>query len=140
MNWKLSAVKLGLLPLLSTLPFVTCGCSVIMAAHQPSKKNLTVLRPGTPRSEVLAELGRPKSTRLIDLHRTDHFEFTQGYSKEVKVGRAFAHGTIDLATSGLWELAGTPAEAIFSGKRMSFEVTYDDLDHVLSVQRLQSED
>lgn len=117
-----------------TLSFT--GCSVYMAASQPPKKNLAVLRPGTPRSEVLAELGKPSSSRLVNLRRRDWFLFTQGYSKEARVGRAFAHGTIDIATLGLWELAGTPAEVILSGKRMSFEVRYDDFDNVISVQKV----
>ncbi len=140
MNRMRSRATMGVAALLSALLLAVSGCSVFMAVHQPSKKNLAVLQPGTPRAELLAELGRPRSTRLIDLQRSDLFEFTQGYSKEAKVGRAFAHGTIDLATSGLWELAGTPTEAIFSGKRMSFEVTYDDQDRVLFVRSIEVRD
>lgn len=116
------------------------SCSVYMAAHQASQKDLSVLRPGTPRSAVIASLGRPKSSRLIELQRIDLFEFTQGYTKEVKVGRAFVHGTADLATGGLWELAGTPAEAVFSGKKMSFQITYDNRDCVEIVNRVKIED
>jgi hypothetical protein len=119
---------------------ITSGCSVYMAAKQPAKKNLTVLKPGTPRSSVLAELGAPRSSRLVDLLRKDWFVFTQGYSKEARAGRAFAHGTLDIATSGLWELAGTPTEALLNGKKMSFEVTYDHLDRVLSVARVHVAD
>lgn len=116
------------------------GCSVYMAANQPRKRDLSVLQPGTPRAQVIAEFGQPKSTRLVDLQITDVFEFTQGYSKEARVSRAFAHTTIDLATLGLWELAGTPTEAVFSGKKLSFEVTYNGSNVVDRVTKLKVED
>ena len=112
------------------------GCSVFMAADQPDKRDLTVLTAGTKRSDIIAELGQPLTSRLVGLTRVDLFTFTQGYSKEAKVGRAFAHGTLDVATGGIWEIAGTPAEAMFSGKKLSYEVTYDRFDRVQRVLRL----
>lgn len=112
------------------------GCSVFMAANQPEKRDLSVLTSGTSRSEILAELGQPLTSRLVGMNRVDLFTFTQGYSKEAKVGRAFAHGTLDAATGGVWEIAGTPTEAVFSGKKLSYEVTYDRGDRVQRVVRL----
>ena len=112
------------------------GCSVFMAADQPDKRDLSVLTAGTSRNDIIAELGQPLTSRLVGLSRVDLFIFTQGYSKEAKVGRAFAHGTLDVATGGVWEIAGTPAEAMFSGKKLSYEVTYDRWDRVQRVQRL----
>ena len=38
------------------------GCAVYMAANQPDKKDLEVLKVGTPRSVVVAELGAPIQT------------------------------------------------------------------------------
>jgi hypothetical protein len=112
------------------------GCSVFMAADQPHKRDLSVLTAGTNRREIIAELGQPMTSRLVGLKRVDLFTFTQGYSKEAKIGRAFAHGTMDVATGLVWEIAGTPAEAMFSGKKLSYEVTYDQNDRVQRVQRL----
>lgn len=112
------------------------GCSVFMAADQPDQRDLSVLTAGTKRREIIAELGQPMTSRLVGLKRVDLFSFTQGYSKEAKIGRAFAHGTLDVATGGVWEIAGTPAEAMFSGKKLSYEVTYDENDRVQRVQRL----
>jgi len=112
------------------------GCSVFMAANQPDLRDLSVLTAGTRRQAIIAELGQPVTSRLVGMNRVDLFTFTQGYSKEAKVGRAFAHGTLDVATGGVWEIAGTPTEAVFSGKKLSYEVTYDRLDRVLRVVRL----
>lgn len=112
------------------------GCSVFMAANQPDKKDLGLLTMGTPRNTILQEFGQPLSSRLAGMNRVDLFTFTQGYSKEAKVGRAFAHGTLDVATSGVWEIAGTPTEALFSGKKLSYEVTYDRNDRIQRVVRL----
>ena len=107
-----------------------------MAANQPPQKDLEILTAGTSRKRILSEFGQPLSSRLVGMNRVDLFTFTQGYSKEAKVGRAFAHGTMDLATGGVWEVAGTPTEAVFSGKKLSYEITYDRYDRVLRVVRL----
>jgi hypothetical protein len=112
------------------------GCSVFMAANQPELRDLSILTSGTPRSQVISEFGQPISSRLIGLNRVDLFTFTQGYSKEAKVGRAFAHGTMDVATAGVWEVAGTLTEAVFSGKKLSYEVTYNSHDRITRVVRL----
>lgn len=112
------------------------GCSVFMAANQPPERNLEILTAGTSRKRILSEFGQPISSRLVGMNRIDLFTFTQGYSKEAKVGRAFAHGTMDVATGGVWEVAGTPTEAVFSGKKLSYEITYDRYDRVLRVVRL----
>ncbi len=112
------------------------ACSVFLAANQPDKKNLSVLVAGTPRARILAEFGQPVSSRLVDNRRIDLFSVTQGYSKEAKASRAFAHGVGDIATVGLWELAGTPTEVVFSGKNLSYEVTYDSFDRVARVVKL----
>jgi len=118
------------------LSLAQSGCSVFMAAEQPDKKDLGILTMGTSRKAILEEFGQPLTSRLVGMNRVDLFTFTQGYSKEAKVGRAFAHGTLDIATSGVWEIAGTPTEAVFSGKKLSYEVTYDRNDRVQRVVRL----
>jgi hypothetical protein len=107
-----------------------------MAANQPPRKDLDVLTAGTPRSVIIAEFGQPLSSRIVGANRVDLFSFTQGYSKEARAGRAFAHGTMDLATGGVWEIAGTPTEAVFSGKKLAYEVTYDNSNRVIRVSRL----
>ncbi len=51
------------------------GCGVYMAANQPRQKDLSVLREGTPRSRVIAELGSPVWTGQKDGNTVDVFAF-----------------------------------------------------------------
>jgi hypothetical protein len=98
-----------------------------MAAKQPPEKNMDVMNIGTPRSVVLGELGQPVSSETNkDGQKVDVFSFTQGYGTGLKTGRAIFHGLADVATLGLWEVAGTPTEAVWSGTKVSYEVTYDE--------------
>jgi len=115
------------------------GCSVYMAAKQPDKKDLGVLSPGTPRSLLLAELGQPVASEERDGRRVDIFTFTQGYGTATKTGRALFHGAADVFTLGLWEVVGTPTEAIFDGDKLSFEVRYDGDEKVDEVVPLRDE-
>ena len=113
------------------------ACSVAMAAHQPSRKDVGVLSPGMPRNMVLAELGAPVSSERKAGQRVEIFAFTQGYRKGVKVSRAILHGSADVMTFGLWEVAGTPTEALLNGSKKAFEVTYDASDRVETVVPLR---
>ncbi|MNP29411.1 hypothetical protein D3C76_1224360 [compost metagenome] len=78
---------------------------------------------------MIAEFGAPVLSEYRDGTRVEIYTFQQGYSKWVKVGRAFGHGVADVASIGLWEVFGTPTEAYFNGKETSYEVSYgpDDL-------------
>jgi hypothetical protein len=98
---------------------------VLKATEQPDKKNLNVLSPGVPRNYVIAELGAPNFSEERDGTTTDIFAFRQGYSKQVKAGRAFGHAAADVLTWGLWEIVGTPVEALADGTPVKVEVTYD---------------
>lgn len=130
-----TSVTVGLLVAVGLLS--QTGCAVFMAARQPPKKDLSVLQEGTARSLVLAELGQPVATETRDGRRMDVFAFVQGYSKGAKAGRALFHGAADVFTLGLWEVVGTPTEAVFDGSKKSFEVTYDENDRVLKVVDLK---
>ena len=112
---------------------VTSGCSVVMAAKQPSKREVGLLSTGVPRNLVLAELGQPVATETRSGKRVEVYSFVQGYSKGVKVSRSIAHASADVLTFGLWEAVGTPTEAIFDGTRVAYEVTYDASDRVEQV-------
>jgi uncharacterized protein YceK len=126
--------KLKPLLICSTLSLVVgmliSGCSVVMASRQPSKKDLTVLKPGTERDRVIAELGVPVSTEKLDSGRKDIYTFIQGYTTATKVSRAVFHSAADVFTIGLWEAVGTPIEGAFDGKRISVRVIYDSKDLV----------
>jgi hypothetical protein len=66
------------------------------------------------------------------------FKFVQRYSTGAKAGRALAHGAADVATFGLWDVVGTPTEAIFSGDEMAYEVSYDQDNKVDEVTTLRN--
>ena len=108
------------------------GCAVFMAAKQPKKKNLAVLAPGTQRPLLIAEFGAPIHTETKDGNKVDIFSFVQGYSTGAKTGRAVFHGAADVFTLGLWEVVGTPTEAILDGQDMAVQVDYDAADKVVS--------
>ncbi len=101
------------------------GCGVYMAANQPRQKDLSILKEGTPRSRVIAELGPPVWTGQQSGSTVDVFAFRQGYSGGARAGRAFIHGVLDVATWGLWVVVATPAESLAGGADIKVEVAYD---------------
>ncbi len=125
--------------MLSALPAFS-GCAVYMAANQPDKRDVSVLQEGTYRGKVLAELGQPVSTETRDGQRVDVFNFVQGYSDGAKVGRAALHAAADVFTLGLWEVVGTPIEAVADGSEVQVEVFYDAEDNVKEVKALKGEE
>jgi len=88
---------------------------------------------------LLAELGQPTATETRDGRKVDVFSFTQGYSKPAKAARAVFHGVADVFTLGLWEVVGTPTEAVFDGTKIGLKVTYDGNDRVENVVDLRKE-
>ena len=116
------------------------GCSAYMAANQPSKKDLTVLKVGNPRASVIAELGAPVYTSDKTGKTVDIYNFVNGYHGLVKGGRAVLHGVADVATLGLWEVVGTPIEGAANGTKMSVEVTYDAYDRIEKVVPLRGQE
>lgn len=119
------------------LALTVAGCSVAMAAHQPSRKDVKLFSQGVPRSLVVAEVGAPVTAEMRAGKRVEVYAFTQGYSKAARVGRTIGHGAADVFTLGLWEVVGTPTEAAFNGKRLVYEVTYDAADRIESVAVLK---
>lgn len=104
-----------------------------MAAKQPNKRDVSLFHEGTRRSLIIAEYGHPTTTEETKNGRIDVFKFTQGYSKVAKTSRAVGHGAMDVMTLGLWEVIGTPAEAIADGTEMAVEVQYNENDVVTQV-------
>lgn len=116
---------------------ILSGCAVVMAAKQPGKKDLTVLRAGTERGLVLAELGQPVSSEKENNTTRELYKFVQGYSKVTKAGRALFHGAADVFTVGMWEAVATPTEAVFDGSEMLVQVIYDENNKVSKVDLLK---
>ncbi|PSJ18162.1 hypothetical protein C7H79_04570 [Nitrosomonas supralitoralis] len=118
---------------------VVSGCSVFMAAKQPEKKDIELLKEGVTRTQLISEFGAPVMSEYKDGKRFEIFKFIQGYSTGTKAGRAFLHGAANVATLGLWELVGTPTEIAFSGNDMAFQVEYDENDVVNEITIIKKE-
>lgn len=101
------------------------GCSVYMAASQPTKKDLAILNTGTDRDYVIAEFGAPVVSELTADGKKEIYTFIQGYNKAVKVTRAAFHGMADVASIGLWEVIGTSVETAYSGEKISVRIIFD---------------
>lgn len=129
-----------LLLLTGTLLLSASGCAVMKATQQPDKKNLSVLSQGTPRTHLIAELGPPIWSEERRGVTTDVFVFKQGYSKGTKAGRAFVHGAADVATSGLWEIVGVPAETLANGTPVKVQVVYDSTQKVSDIEVIEGQD
>ncbi len=99
----------------------------MMAAKQPEYTDLSVLRQGASRSEIVSAFGRPmitdkdKNGNLIETYK-----FKQGYTKGTKVVRVMFHIVADVFTIFLWEFIGMPAEIIFDGNSVTVDATYDE--------------
>lgn len=113
------------------------GCSVFMAAKQPTAKKIELFKIGTPRDELIAEFGAPYISEENNGKQVEMFLFIQGYSKAVKTGRVIFHSVADVMTLGLWEIVGIPTEMVFNGNKMAFHVSYDANDHVDEVNILR---
>ena len=118
---------------------VAAGCAAVKATQQPGKKDLGVLSQGIPRTHVIAELGRTIWSSEREGDTVDLFAFRQGYTKGVKAGRALVHGAADVATFGLWEVVGIPAEMLADGTEVRVEVHYDEQQMVRSVEVLKGD-
>lgn len=117
--------------------FLLTACSIIKATEQPEKKDLSVLRPGMSRMAVVSELGLPVQQEWKNGCRTELYRFRQGYSKAAKFGRAMFHGTADIFTFGLWEIAGGPIEQYFSEEDTAVLGTYNSSDRVEIVEYIK---
>lgn len=129
-----------LLLLSSALLLSASGCAVMKATQQPEKKNLSVLSKGTPRTHLIAELGPPIWSEERRGVTTDVFVFKQGYSKGAKAGRAFVHGAADVATGGLWEVVGVPAETLADGTPVKVQVVYDSAQNAKEIEVIEGQD
>jgi hypothetical protein len=114
------------LSIVSVVMVSTQGCSVYLASHQPDKKDLTVLKRGTPRQDVAAELGAPIWSDDKNKDTVEIYKFKQGYSKSVKLGRTLFHAIADVASIGVWEIPGILIEKVgLHGTDTTAKVSYD---------------
>ncbi len=99
------------------------ACSVGMAMSGEEDPNVGVIQTGSTRLDVERELGASHSSRVLDdggLEAIYQYEL----GNEPSAGRAVAHGVMDVLTLGLWEVIGTPVEAI-QGDEYEVTIVYD---------------
>jgi hypothetical protein len=139
---KKTSLSLALICVMGTgMMFSMTGCSAQKAMNQPDKKDVSVLKKGTPRYEVIGEFGKPLHTmQSKDGHNIDIFSFIQGYSKGSKAARAFGHTLMDIGTLGMWEIVGSPVEAAASGDKVTVKVQYDEADLVDTIVAIKGKD
>jgi hypothetical protein len=108
------------------------GCSVGMALSGNENPDLGAVKVGSTRGEVEMQLGSPvRSSSGENGTRIDIYEYEIG--NEPSAGRAVAHGLADVLTLGLWEIAGTPIEAV-QGETYQATVSYDDQERVIEIK------
>jgi len=116
------------------LTLMTClmlsGCSVGMAMKGKRDPDLRVIRAGAHRAEIELQVGYPVSSQKIGENTLDIYHYEVG--NEPSAGRAMGHAAMDILTLGLWEVAGTPIEAV-SGDKRAIAVTYDSNDIAVRV-------
>jgi hypothetical protein len=120
---------LCIVTLIGCLP-LTSGCAVFMAVKGKDDPNLGVLGAGQDRAIAIATLGPPHKTHFNDGNRVDVFKLKRG--DKPSAGRAVAHGALDLMTLGVWEVLGTPIEAM-QGETFYVSVSYDEQGKVVRV-------
>ena len=103
-----------------------------MALSGKKEVNLSALRLGQDRAEVIDLLGKPAKTVIIQGKKTDVFELQRGNAPNAS--RAVGHGAMDILTFGMWELVGTPVEAT-QGESFTLTTEYDESEKLTRVIR-----
>ncbi len=114
------------------------GCSVGMALSGEENPDLAVCRTDATKSDIEAQLGPPVSVRsLPGGGQSCTYDYEIG--NEPSAGRAVAHGAMDFLTLGIWELVGTPVEAV-QGKKYQMTVNYDAEGRAQQISTVKVED
>ncbi len=125
--------------LLCTVMILIQGCSAIMAGKKQTRKDLSVLRVGGNRDDIVQVLGAPyTSTRTADGGCKDIYKLVENAgTKETKTLAIVGHTAMDVVTLGLWEIVGTPLEIATQEEATVFILYYSEdnkLDHYESVK------
>ena len=98
------------------------ACSVGMAAAGKESPNLAVCQVGSDKTLIESEVGPPKMIKTFaDGSTSCTYEYEVG--NEPSTGRAMLNAGMDVVTLGLWEVVGTPAEAL-KGSKYEMIVVY----------------
>lgn len=116
----------ALVPLL-TLCLLTSGCGVFMAASRSSYRgDINILKIGTPRSAVIAELGEPDTFSTLETGGYDD-RYTldpEAHRTGTKVLTVIFYLATDIITAFLTELLWTPTEIALKDRIVIYHLTY----------------
>lgn len=109
----------------------TSACSVGMAISGKPAPNLTNVKKGANRADIELALGPPVRTS-IDSEGRDIAIYEYEVGNEPSAGRAVGHAVMDFLTFGIWEIVGTPIEAV-QGDKYEITITYSDANEVMNM-------
>lgn len=108
------------------------SCSVIMASNK-SGVEIDMLQSAWTRTQLIGMGAEP----IITEH-TEEGLLVETYKVQRERGsiaRAFMHGTLDIFTLFLWEMAGTPIESSLDEKKYySVKVTFDENERIQKME------
>ena len=121
---KTSLVILSILAIVVVV--ISQGCSVTMAAKEQTRKDLSVIRIGGNRDDIVQVLGAPYMTsRNEDGSYKDIYKLVENApTKGEKTIAVVGHAAMDVCTLGLWEIAGTPLELATKQDATTFVLYY----------------
>lgn len=135
---------------------IACACACValaacqqsaanMAAKQPERKDLSMVKPGAPRAVLIANLGAPQMYTVQEgtgeyRSRSDIFNFVNGYSGGARTARVLWHSTMGVLTLGLSEPLAQAVEGYARGDNISILVDYDEHDLLKTCRVLQGWD
>jgi hypothetical protein len=115
---------------------VLSGCSVGMALSGSPNPDLGAVKTGASRGEIEMHLGSPISSTMIEGgHRADLYQYEIG--NEPSAGRAAGHAVMDVLTLCLWEIVGTPVEAV-QGDKYTATIEYDENNKVVDLKTMKA--
>lgn len=111
----------------------TMGCAASRALNKESPKDYSVLKKGTDRDLVRAELGAPQTS--TEGEKCDVFSFAEG-SGGAKYVRAIGYTVLAIGTLGVSEAITNPVEASVGKDKVRLRVCYKD-NRVEMLERLE---
>ena len=104
-----------------------------MALNGDKDPDVTVVKQNAHRTEIEMQLGKPIQVSTAPSGQTTAvYQYEVG--KESSAGRAVAHGVMDVLTLGIWEVVGTPVEAL-KGDTIILTAVYDQNGRLISATR-----